>query len=80
MILACRVLRSSVGQGSCRSQRADGIFGTHKAAVHGRFKIVCGAWCGSLCPPAPAPGFPNSTAELFRQSQATLLSSSGTQE
>jgi hypothetical protein len=31
MILACRVLRSSVGQGSCRSQRMDGVFGTYRA-------------------------------------------------
>jgi hypothetical protein len=30
MILACRVLRSLVGPGSYRSQRADGIFGTYR--------------------------------------------------
>ena len=29
MILACRVLRSSLGQESCRSQHMDGFFGTY---------------------------------------------------
>jgi hypothetical protein len=30
MILACRVLRSSVGQRSCRPQRMAGVFGTYR--------------------------------------------------
>jgi hypothetical protein len=39
MILACRVLRSSVGQGSCRSQRMDGLFGTHRGVLSRRARL-----------------------------------------
>jgi hypothetical protein len=42
MILACRVLRSLVGQGSYRSQRADGIFGIYRVAVGANRRCLTG--------------------------------------
>jgi hypothetical protein len=46
MILACRVLRSSVGQGSRRSQRMDGVFGTYRIA---RSSLPSSAGCRRCC-------------------------------
>jgi hypothetical protein len=44
MILACPVLRSSVGSRRCRSPRTDEVFGTHSAAEQRCGSLFGGQW------------------------------------